>query len=688
VTDSISTESAPKQSVRKRLSAWLRDRRRRGKRLLPFRLSGNMPLLMGLLGSLILLVILFAIALRFIQPAASGQQISFDTLIVDAGRNSVLSAQLHDVDHRITGTLVDGTQFWTTYPSSDAETPYLLDTLVKAGVSPLTVDSQTSEVVVRFLATNVLPIVLLANLFALIFIGAQGGGDSVGGLADFASVGKGRGRKGGSSEDEGHVTFSDVAGADLAVLELAEVKDYLADPERFAALGARPPKGVMMFGPPGCGKTLMARAVAGEARVPFFSISGSEFVESLVGVGAARVRDLFRQVRSVAPAIVFIDEIDAAGRRRGGVAGGQEEREQTLNQLLIEMDGFETAEGIVVIAATNRPDILDPALLRPGRFDRQITVEPPDLDGRIAILGLYARKRPVEPDVNIEYFARRTPGFTGADLAGVVNEAALLAVRQEKATISATDFEEAVQRVMSGPRRKGHLLSDEERLRAAYHESAHALIGAATGRIGDTPRVTIVSHGRNLGATLGRSWAERTLITRDELFDELVTVMAGTASEELIFGQPSTGADADLERATQVASLMVGRYGMSEKLGKVHLLRIEGNEFLGGDMVPNDLASQPVLEEMHAEISRMLDAADEQAKELLRTHRPLLDEIVARLLEHESLEGDELAAMLHPVRPLPRELPVPAPVNGRSTPSSKAPESVRPRSAGPRQDES
>ena len=670
-----------------RLRIRLRERRRRGQSFLPFRLTGNAPLMLALVASLLLLGVVLLIALRYTDPVSSGRQISLDTLVADANsvQRPIKSAVLHDFDHRITGTLVDGTEFWTTYPASDAETPVLLTTLFQAGVSPVTVDSQTGKLVVHFLSSYMLPLVLLANLFALIFVGVQGTGDSVGGLADFASVGKGRGRKG--SEQEGHVTFADVAGADLAVLELAEVKEYLADPERFAALGARPPKGVMMFGPPGCGKTLMARAVAGEARVPFFSISGSEFVESLVGVGAARVRDLFRQVRSVAPAIVFIDEIDAAGRRRGGVAGGQEEREQTLNQLLIEMDGFETAEGIVVIAATNRPDILDPALLRPGRFDRQITVEPPDLDGRIEILSLYARKRPVEPDVNIEYFARRTPGFTGADLSGVVNEAALLAVRQGKATISSKDFEEAVQRVMSGPQRKGHLLSEEERLRAAYHESAHALIGAATGRISDTPRVTIVSHGRNLGATLGRSWAERTLITRDELFDELVTVMAGTASEELIFGQPSTGADADLERATQVASLMVGRYGMSEKLGKVHLLRIEGNEFLGGDMVPNDLASEPVLEVMHAEISRMLDAADEQAKELLRTHRPLLDDIVARLLEHESLEGDELAALLHPVRPRPRELPVPVPSNGRST-QAKAPESVRPLSAGPRPEES
>jgi len=632
-----------------RLRAWARDRRRQGKSFLPFRIgAGSARIMLALLVSLAVLGVALILALRYTAPVAQGREISLDQLLLASKAGAVKDAVLHDLDHRITGTLTDGTQVWTTYPSSDAETPLLIQGLVSGGAKPVTVDSQTNKQAVHFVATYILPLVLLANLFALIFVGTQGGGESVGGLVDFAGIGKGRGKK--RNDDEGRITFADVAGAQSAVVELVEVRDYLKDPERFAALGARPPKGVMLFGPPGCGKTLMARAVAGEAEVPFFSISGAEFVESLVGVGAARVRDLFRQVRAVAPAIVFIDEIDAAGRRRGGVAGGQEEREQTLNQLLIEMDGFEAVSGIVVIGATNRPDILDPALMRPGRFDRQITVEPPDLDGRAEILSLYARRRPVEPDVELTYFARRTPGFTGADLANVVNEAALLAVREGANVISHALMEEAVQRVLTGPRRRGHLLSEEERLRAAYHESAHVLTAALTGRLGDIPRVTIVAHGKIAGSTVGRGFAERTLITRSELIGELVTVMSGTAAEELVFGEASTGAEADLERATQLAHNMVGRYGMSTRLGKVHMLRLTGSEFLAGDVAPTDLVEGEVLVRLHEEVRQLLDEADLRARQLLEEHRALLDGIVDRLLQHESLEGRDLAPLLDPVR--------------------------------------
>jgi len=628
---------------------WLRERRRQGKGLLPFHIGGSARLLLLLVGSLVVLGVAFVTTVRYTEPVTNGRQLSLDGLLSAAQAHQIKSAELHDFDHRITGTLSGGIQYWTTYPSSDAETPALLDQLRSGGVSPISVDSQSNKQVVHFVATYLLPLILLANLFAIIFVSTQGGGDALGGLSTFGSIGKERGKEHG--DEQGHVTFADVAGAEMAVVELSEVKDYLTDPERFSALGAKPPKGVMMFGPPGCGKTLMARAVAGEAGVPFFSISGAEFVESLVGIGAARVRDLFRQVRQVAPAIVFIDEIDAAGRRRGGVAGGQEEREQTLNQLLIEMDGFEPSAGIVVIGATNRPDILDPALMRPGRFDRQITVEPPDLDGRVAILDLYASRRPMEGDVDLNLIAKRTPGFTGADLAAVINEAALLAVRQGKSTIAAADLDEAVQRVLTGPRRKGHLLSDEERLRAAYHESAHVLVATLTGRMGDIPRVTIVAHGRNLGATLGRSWAERTLITRSELRHELVTLLAGTVAEELIFGEASTGGDADLERATQVATFMVGRYGMSDKVGRMQLVHLEGNDFLGGDLVPSDIAGSEGLELLRSEVVALLDDAATSADRLLREHREVLDHIVRRLLEHESLEGPQLAPVLDPLRP-------------------------------------
>jgi len=639
----------PARDLMRRYQSWLRARRRRGKSFLPSWLRGTISRTsLLLLASLLVLGVVFVVALRYTSPVQDGTQLRLDDVIRAAQDQAVVSATLHDVDHRITGTIQPGTiHFWSSYPASDAETPNLVETFVRGG-SQVQVDSQTDKQVVRFVATYILPLVLLANLFALIFVAIQGiGSSSMGGLAEFSGIGRGRGRK---HTDEDRTTFADVAGADYALTELIEVVDYLRAPEKFAALGARPPKGVMLFGPPGCGKTLMSRAIAGEAGVPFFSISGAEFVESLVGVGAARVRDLFRQVRMVAPAIVFIDEIDAAGRRRGGVSGGQEEREQTLNQLLIEMDGFETTEGMVVIGATNRPDILDPALLRPGRFDRQVTVEPPDLEGRQAILALYAKRRPVEPDVDLHYFARRTPGFTGADLSAVVNEAALLAVRQGKATMSVADFEDAVHRVLVGPRRRGHLLSDEERQRAAYHECAHVLVAAITDRLPELPRVTIVAHGRNIAATLGRSWAERTLITRRELVEELVTVMAGTAAEEMVFGEASTGADADLERATQVASLMVGRYGMGKTLGRAHLLRVDGAEFLGGELQPTELVSPEVLDRLHAEVNELLDSADAHARTLLDRHRAVLDELVTQLLDKETLEGSDLEPILAPFR--------------------------------------
>ncbi|HEV7888585.1 MAG TPA: ATP-dependent zinc metalloprotease FtsH, partial [Acidimicrobiales bacterium] len=526
------------------------------------------------------------------------------------------------------------------YPTSDAATPSIIDKLVSGGAD-VRIDNQRRKQVIEFLSTYVLPLVMLANLFALVFVATKGGGGGLSGLSEFASIGKGRGQG-----DGGGVTFADVAGADYAVIELREVRDYLADPSKFAALGALPPKGIMMFGPPGCGKTLMARAVAGEAGVPFFPVSGAEFVESLVGVGAARVRDLFRQVRSVAPAIVFIDEIDAVGRRRGGASGGQDEREQTLNQLLIEMDGFDATSGVVVMGATNRPDILDPALLRPGRFDRQVTVEPPDFDGRIEILKLYAERRPREGEVDYANLARRSPGFTGADLANVVNEAALLCVRREKAAISMAELEEAVDRVISGPKRRGHLMSDEERRRIAYHEAGHVLVAAATNRLADVPRVSVAAHGHTLGHTAARTWAEQTLITRSELFSEMTTLLAGMATEELIFGEASTGSEADIERAGAIAQMMAGRYGMTEAIGKVPLLRNEGSGFLGSELIPAETVGTAELSVLHSETARLVEEADQAALTVVERNRAVLEELVALLLEHESIEGDPLVAVL------------------------------------------
>jgi cell division protease FtsH len=415
----------------------------------------------------------------------------------------------------------------------------------------------------------------------------------------------------------------------------------------------------------------MARAVAGEAGVPFFSVSGAEFVESLVGVGAARVRDLFRQVRTVAPAIVFIDEIDAVGRRRGGASGGQDEREQTLNQLLIEMDGFDATTGVVVVGATNRPDILDPALLRPGRFDRQITVEPPDFDGRIEILKLYAERRPLAGEIDYDNLARQSPGFTGADLANVVNEAALLCVRRELPALSMVELEEAVDRVISGPKRRGHLMTDEERRRIAYHESAHVLVAAAKGRLAEVPRVSVAAHGHTLGHTAARTWGERTLITRGELQAEMATLLGGMAAEELIFGEPSTGSEADLERATGIAHMMVGRYGMTEAVGKVPLLRNEGSGFLGSDMVPAETVGPNELTALHAETARLVDQADVEARAVLARNGDVLEELVGLLLEHESMEGDRLLAVLAKVDARPsgrarRRAPIVASTNGSS----------------------
>ena len=627
-----------------------------------------------LMTTLALLGGLFGFSLSYLAAQNTGTQITLSQLESLASSGQVVNAVMYDFDHRVVGTYIptlprkgqtpQTATYWTTYPSSDAETPALIDRLTGGG-AVVSVQHQLDKSIVQFIAQYLLPLVILANLFGLVFLATRGGGSAIGGIIQFGRLGSKRRKSGGGG---GQVTFGDVAGADEAVAELAEVRDYLRDPQRFAALGATPPKGVLLFGPPGCGKTLLAKAVAGEADAPFFSISGAEFVESLVGIGAARVRDLFRQVREVAPAIVFIDELDAAARRRGGLTGGQEEREQTLNQLLVEMDGFEATTGIVVIGATNRPDILDPALLRPGRFDRQITVEPPDLQGRAEILALHARNRPVAPEVDWEYLARRTPGFTGADLANVINEGALLSVRFGKVQISTEELEEAVQRVLVGPQRRGHLLTVEERNRAAYHESGHALVAAAMGRLEEISRLSIVARGRSIGmATASKSWQERALLTTSELRTELAICMGGAAAEQLALGELSTGADNDIDRATDIAQVMVGQYGMSERLGKVRMVRTEGGSFLGGASVPTELTAGPVLMELHQEVRRLIDDAEAAAQDVLMRHRLVLDELTERLEENETLDGTELESILEPVRPemnLMPGAPLPMPANG------------------------
>lgn len=536
-------------------------------------------------------------------------------------------------------------RFYMNYPNSDVITSLLAVMLTAAGTD-VDVDSQAGKAVVRVVSTFLLPLMILANLFALLFSASKGGSSGIGEVMTFGSIGQRRFKKGQAAP----ITFENVAGADEAVAELREVRDYLQDPERYEDIGASPPKGVLLVGPPGCGKTLLAKAVAGEAGVPFFSVAGAEFVESLVGVGAARVRDLFQRVRAVAPAIVFIDELDAAGRKRGagGGGGGSDEREQTLNQLLVEMDGFEVSAGIVVIGATNRPDILDPALLRPGRFDRHVTIDQPDLVGRQLILELHSRGKPVAPTVDFRYLAKRTPGFSGADLANVLNEAALLTVRESKPEIETTELEEAIQRVLAGPKKRGQVLSPEERKRAAFHESGHAIVAAATGRLDEVHRVSILARGRGLGSASIKRETDAVLLTKTQLFNQIVTSMGGIASEELVFGEPSTGAEEDLTYATDLARDMIGRFGMGKRRRRT--LSKEGNDFLNDDVEIGHISGQ-THHELEDEIDKLLEDAEREATRLLTQFRDVLESLATRLESEETLEGADLEAILALVRP-------------------------------------
>ncbi|MEA2499615.1 MAG: cell division protease FtsH [Actinomycetota bacterium] len=532
--------------------------------------------------------------------------------------------------------------FWTSYPAEG--TPVLLGALTSAGAE-VSVDGQTKEQAVRAVSTFLLPLMILANLFALLFSAGRGGGGGIGDVQMFGTI-----KKGQASKSQTHVTFNEVAGAQEAVAELREVKDYLQNPAKYRELGATPPKGVLLVGPPGCGKTLLARAVAGEAGVPFFSVAGAEFVESLVGVGAARVRDLFARVRAVAPAIVFIDELDAAGRKRagGGGGGGSDEREQTLNQMLVEMDGFDVSKGLVVIGATNRPDILDPALLRPGRFDRHVTVDQPDAEGRQAILELHAKRKPMDAEVDFAYLAKRTPGFSGADLANVINESALLTIRQGKQSIKMAELEEAVQRVLAGPQKRSRILSDDERNRAAYHESGHAVVAAAAAGHEEIHRVSILARGKGIGLTNVRKETDSLLLTRSELFTDLVTAMGGLASEEMVFGEHSTGAEQDLERATDIARDMVGRFGMGTRRRRLLVRGVD--DYLNNETPLAELSPQ-THQEMEAEVDALIADAEKEAGRLLVEHRKTLDNLAARLAEEETIEGVSLDAILEDIRP-------------------------------------
>ncbi|MDY0828161.1 ATP-dependent zinc metalloprotease FtsH [Microbacterium sp. BG28] len=496
------------------------------------------------------------------------------------------------------------------------------------------------------LISLLLPILLLGIIFWFLISSAQGGGSKV------MQFGKSRAKL--VTKESPTVTFQDVAGSDEAIEEMQEIKDFLKDPTKFQALGARIPKGVLLYGPPGTGKTLLARAVAGEAGVPFYSISGSDFVEMFVGVGASRVRDLFNQAKESAPAIIFIDEIDAVGRHRGaGLGGGHDEREQTLNQMLVEMDGFDPKANVIVIAATNRPDILDPALLRPGRFDRQIGVDAPDLKGRKQILEVHGRGKPLADSVDLEVVARKTPGFTGADLANVLNEAALLTARSDAQLIDNRALDEAIDRVIAGPQRRTRVMKDKEKLITAYHEGGHALAAAAMNHTDPVTKVTILPRGKALGYTMVLPLDDKYSVTRNELQDQLTYAMGGRVAEEIVFHDPTTGASNDIEKATNIARKMVTEYGMTTDVGPVKLGGSSGEVFMGRDMGHGRDFSERVAERVDVQVRALIEQAHNEAYQVINDNRDILDKLALALLEKETLDHIELAEIFSDVKRLP-----------------------------------
>jgi cell division protease FtsH len=551
-------------------------------------------------------------------------------------RGDVETAVFLEQDQALRGSLTGDREYRVTYPLEYQDD--LATLLLEQGVD-FDTDPQQGSAIVPILLNLLLPVLLFVGLAWFIYHQMQGGGSRV------MSFGKSRAKL--VSKEQPKVTFTDVAGVDEAVEELGEVKEYLENPAKFQAMGAKIPKGVLLYGPPGTGKTLLARAVAGEAGVPFYSISGSDFVEMFVGVGAARVRDLFEQAKQNAPAIVFIDEIDAVGRHRGaGLGGGHDEREQTLNQLLVEMDGFDQRTAVILMAATNRPDILDPALLRPGRFDRQVVIDRPDLEGRKAILRVHGRGKPLDAAVELDVIARRTPGFTGADLANVINEAALLAARRGKRAITPSEMDEAIDRVIAGPERKSRLISDREKRIIAYHESGHALVAYVLPNADPVHKVTIMSRGRALGYTMTLPLEDKFLATREEMIDELAMLLGGRVAEELVIGDMTTGAQNDLDRATKIARQMVTEFGMSDKLGPLTLGQKQGEVFLGRDFASHPDYSEQVAFEIDTEIRRLIDEAHDEALEILEQHRDSLDALAAALIDRETLEKEEVAELL------------------------------------------
>ena len=543
----------------------------------------------------------------------------------------------------VTATLAGGDALQANYPS-DQSALKLQDLLEQkkvdfAAKAPSHGSAWTS------ILGSVLPLLLLAGVWIFVMRRMRGGAGGAGGLGQIMSFGKNKARR--LAPDLPTIGFKDVAGVDEAVEELQEIKEFLADPRRFQALGARIPKGVLLYGPPGTGKTLLARAVAGEAGVAFFSISGSDFVEMFVGVGASRVRDLFKEAKEAAPCIIFVDELDAVGRHRGaGIGGGNDEREQTLNLLLVEMDGFSVNQNIILIAATNRPDVLDPALLRPGRFDRQIVVDRPDRSGRRQILAVHVRGKPLAPEIDLDALAAATPGFTGAELANLINEAALLAARRGRTTIGQDELEEGVMRVIAGPEKKTRVFSEAERKITAYHEMGHALVGHFLEHTDPVHKISIVSRGQALGLTVSLPTEDRFLTSRSALMDQLAMMLGGRAAEELVFQEITTGAANDLERATAMSRQMITRFGMSDKLGP----RVFGSDphqpFLGRELGAEPSYSEEMAHEIDEEIYRLIGEAHRRAAQVLLEHEQALHEIAAILIEHETIDKEQFERLL------------------------------------------
>jgi cell division protease FtsH len=571
-------------------------------------------------------------------PADTSKVVS----LIESGQ--VKSALLIDKDQTIEITTKSGAKYETSWVGNQGQQ---LATQLQTHLPPQGYNVQVPKgSSVWSLILGLLPYLLIVLFFVFMLNQMQGGGSRV------MNFGKSKAKL--ITKDTPKTTFADVAGADEAIEELQEIKDFLQSPGKFQAIGAKIPKGVLLYGPPGTGKTLLARAVAGEAGVPFYSISGSDFVEMFVGVGASRVRDLFEQAKANAPAIVFVDEIDAVGRHRGaGFGGGHDEREQTLNQLLVELDGFDVKGGVIVIAATNRPDILDPALLRPGRFDRQIVVAQPDLAGRRGILKVHARGKPFGPDVDLDIIARRTAGFTGADLANVINEGALLTARHNGTLITMAALEESIDRVMAGPERKSVLLSERERKLIAYHEGGHALVGAALPNADPVHKITIIPRGRALGYTASAPAEDKFLITRSEMMDQLAMLLGGRTAEELVFHEPTTGAANDIEKASSIARGMVTEYGMSERLGARKFGSGDGEPFLGRDMSHTRDYSEEIASTIDEEVRRLIESAHDEAWEILVQYREVLDDLVLKLMDRETLSRKEVLAIFAPVQTRP-----------------------------------